>query len=64
MVLNQQIKALKRFLESEEGPTAVEYAVLLALIIGALISAAQIMAASTRESFDTSANAINEAIGS
>lgn len=64
MVLNQLTKAFKRFLESEEGPTAVEYAVILALIIGGLISAAQIMAESTRESFDTSANAIDDAIGS
>ncbi|MEZ6070562.1 MAG: Flp family type IVb pilin [Pirellulales bacterium] len=28
---------LKQFLLSEEGPTAVEYAVMLALIIGTLI---------------------------
>lgn len=28
-----------RFLESEEGPTAVEYAVMLALLIGAMIAA-------------------------
>ena len=64
MVAHQLSQRFRRFLDSEDGPTAVEYAVILALIIGGLISAAQLMAQSTRESFDTSTNAIEQAIGS
>jgi pilus assembly protein Flp/PilA len=33
------MKALKRFLKSEDGPTAVEYAVMLALIIVVCLTA-------------------------
>ena len=58
------LKITRRLLESEDGPTAVEYAVMLALIIGACIGAAQSMANATRASFDTSSNAIETAIGS
>ncbi len=31
--MNAYFEAVKRFLESEDGPTAVEYAVVVALII-------------------------------
>ena len=46
----------------ESGPTAVEYAVMLALIIAACIGTVRVMASATRNSFDNSANAINNAI--
>ncbi len=55
-------KATKRFLISEEGPTAVEYAVMLALIVGTCIAAVQSMATATGGSFDSSANAIQGAM--
>ena len=32
-------KKIKRFLEAEDGPTAVEYAVMLALIVGLMVGA-------------------------
>jgi pilus assembly protein Flp/PilA len=35
------IKSLKQFLVSEDGPTAVEYAVMLGLIIATLIATIQ-----------------------
>lgn len=46
----------------ESGPTAVEYAVMLALIIAVCVTAVRAMATSARNSFDNSANAINNAI--
>ena len=50
-----------RFLVSEDGPTTVEYAVILALIVAVCIGAIQTMAVATRDSFDSSANAIDGA---
>lgn len=35
----QLLKKAQRFLVSEDGPTAVEYAVLLALMVGMMITA-------------------------
>jgi pilus assembly protein Flp/PilA len=55
---------LKKFLCDESGPTAVEYAVMLALIVVACIGAVNQMAAATADSFDTSANEIAAALGS
>ncbi|GAB5403903.1 MAG: hypothetical protein Aurels2KO_21340 [Aureliella sp.] len=54
---------LTRFLLSEDGPTAVEYAVLLALIVGACLAAVQSLSTATADSFDASTNAIDGAIG-
>jgi pilus assembly protein Flp/PilA len=39
--MTQLTSSLKRFLVSEEGPTAVEYAVMLALIIVVCLTAIQ-----------------------
>jgi pilus assembly protein Flp/PilA len=62
--VNYWALAIKRFLESEDGPTAVEYAVMLALIVVACVGAVQTMTQATRDSFETSTNAISTAIGS
>ncbi len=37
--MKETFQAVKRFLTSEDGPTAVEYAVMLALIIVAAVTA-------------------------
>ena len=55
-------KKLRRFLQSEDGPTAVEYAVILALIVAVCIGSVQTMATRTQESFNASSNAIDSAI--
>ena len=55
-------KAIRRFLEDESGPTAVEYAVMLALIVGVCIGSVTLLANGTRGSFDSSANAISAAM--
>lgn len=63
-MINYWKKSIKRLLVGEDGPTAVEYAVLLALIIAVCLGAVQTMSQATRDSFDTSSNAISNAIGS
>ena len=50
---------LKRFLGDESGPTAVEYAVMLALIVVVCIGAVKSMANATAASFDTSAQELD-----
>lgn len=45
-------QSIQRFLASEEGPTAVEYAVMLALIIVVAITAIQAVGTSTRDTFN------------
>jgi pilus assembly protein Flp/PilA len=49
----------KSFLRSEEGPTAVEYAVMLALIIVVCIGAITTLGANTNQTFTSVDNAVN-----
>jgi pilus assembly protein Flp/PilA len=49
------IDLLKRLLREEDGPTAVEYAVMLALIVAVCVGAVKSMANATAASFDASA---------
>lgn len=51
----------RELLREEEGPTAVEYAIMLALIIAVCIGSVTLMAERTRSSFDDSADAIERA---
>jgi len=44
-------KAAVRFIVGEEGPTSIEYAVLLALIIVACVAAVQFLGEQTNEAF-------------
>ncbi|MBM82130.1 MAG: Flp family type IVb pilin [Planctomycetaceae bacterium] len=37
--MKQALQSVKKFLKSEDGPTAVEYAVMLALIVTVCITA-------------------------
>ncbi|MEM9184953.1 MAG: Flp family type IVb pilin [Planctomycetota bacterium] len=57
------MKAVLRFLRSEDGPTAVEYAVLLAMIVIACIGAVNTMSQATADSFDDSATQLNGVLG-
>ncbi len=47
------MKALKRFLKSEGGPTAVEYAVMLALIIVVCLTAITTLGTNANTTFGT-----------
>lgn len=58
------MKSVLKFLRSEDGPTAVEYAVMLALIVVACLGAVGSMANATAQSFDDSATQLNGAFGS
>ena len=48
----------RSLISEEDGPTAVEYAVMLALIIGVCASAVSTLADSLRGNLDNSADAI------
>ena len=45
------LKSAIRFLKSEEGPTAVEYAVMLALIVVVCIAAVTTLGANSNSTF-------------
>ena len=47
------LKAVDRFLKSEDGPTAVEYAVMLALILVACITIVTTLGTSVSGTFST-----------
>ncbi len=47
------IERVQRFLTSEDGPTAVEYAVMLALILVACITIVQTLGTSVSGTFST-----------
>ncbi|HEV3445039.1 MAG TPA: Flp family type IVb pilin [Gemmataceae bacterium] len=50
---------IKHFLKSQEGPTAVEYAVLLALIIVACLGAITVIGSNSNKTFTTAGKAAN-----
>ena len=49
--MNSLVKSVKRFLVSEDGPTAVEYAVMLALIIVVCLTAIQAVGTNASTTF-------------
>jgi len=54
-------KKVQRFLVSEDGPTAVEYAVMLALIVIVCLTAIQAIGTNANTTFNSIANAIKDA---
>ena len=54
---------LQRLLVEEDGPTAVEYAVMLSLIIVACVGGIQLVGQATGNSFTDSSNQIAAAFG-
>jgi len=55
------LRAILTFLGEEDGPTAVEYAVMLALIVAVCISSVGFLATQTADSFNSSSDAISGA---
>lgn len=49
---------LKKFLQSEDGPTAVEYAVMLALIVVVAIGSVTAIGTKVNASFDATKTAL------
>lgn len=64
MTLSKRIQSIARFLTEEEGTTTVEYAVMIALILGALIGSALLLGPAVDSSFQDSSTAISGAFGS
>ena len=52
------IETTKRFMQDEEGATAVEYGIMVALIAAVIIAAVRILGTSTQGSFET----VNDAL--
>jgi pilus assembly protein Flp/PilA len=55
---------IRRFLVREDGPTAVEYAVMLALIVGACIASVNVLAQAAGDSFNDSGSQLSGVFGS
>lgn len=55
---------IRQLLRSEEGATAVEYAVMLSLIAGVCIASVLVMSNAAGQSFDDSASQLSSALGS
>ncbi|XZE44885.1 Flp family type IVb pilin [Pirellulaceae bacterium SH467] len=53
-----------RFSRGEEGATAIEYAILLSLIVVAVQASVGQVATATKNSFDKSGEVVNAALGS
>ena len=53
---------IKKFLAEEDGPTTVEYAIMLAMILGVCIVAVAYLANKTGDSFDSSSGSISGAM--
>ncbi len=60
-VVNAMKEFLHRLLLDEDGPTAVEYAVMLAMIITVCVGSVRIFGAATADSLDNSATEIANA---
>lgn len=57
-------KFIRRFLLDEDGPTAVEYGVMLALIVGACIASVNVLAQAAGDSFNDSGTQLSGVLGS
>ncbi len=57
-IMNALGRWVKNFLQAEDGPTAVEYAVMLALIIVVCIAAITALGTNANATFATVGNAI------
>ena len=58
------VRSLREFIYTEEGATAVEYAVMLSLIAGVCIASVLVMSNAAGDSFDQSASQLSGALGS
>ena len=55
------LSKVQRFIKSEDGPTAVEYAVMLALIVIVCLTAIQAVGSNTQSAFNDIATQVNTA---
>jgi pilus assembly protein Flp/PilA len=59
--MNTTIARVRRFLVSEDGPTAVEYAVMLALIVVACVTVVQNLATQVKTTFNSVSSTMSAA---
>lgn len=59
--MSSVLNALKRFLKSEDGPTAVEYAVMLSLIIVVCLTAVTSIGKKANSTFSSVASQLGSA---
>ena len=57
-MFKNSLNAITRFLLEEDGPTTVEYAVIVSLIMGVCFTAVLFLGGRTNDSFDQSSVAI------
>jgi len=57
-IMRYLAQAAERFLKREDGPTAVEYAVMLALIVSVCIVSITALGSNTNKTFKTAGNAL------
>jgi pilus assembly protein Flp/PilA len=62
--MNAMISKVRRFLTSDDGPTAVEYAVMLALIIVACVTVVSQLGTSISGTFSAVSSSLGGASGS
>lgn len=62
--MNKMINAVRRFLVQEDGPTAVEYAVMLALIVVVCLTAIQAIGTNANSTFNTIATKVGTSAAS
>ena len=62
--MQRLIRRIKSFVGREEGPTAVEYAVLLALIIIVCLAAIRILGKNSNSAYGTVGSSIGRVAGS
>lgn len=55
---------LQRFIRDESGPTSVEYAVMLAFILGVCIAAVTFLGEETLQSFTSTSDQFGQAMAS
>jgi pilus assembly protein Flp/PilA len=58
-MIETAIARIARFLKSEDGPAAAEYAVLLALIIVICLGAITVLGTNSNKTFTTTGKAVN-----
>ena len=63
MFLKKLQNFITEFASEEDGTTAVEYAVMIALIVAVCVGSVTTLTTKTKESFDASGAAIAGAIG-
>lgn len=55
--------AIRRFLRGQSAATAVEYAVMLMLVVAVVIGSVTVLGTTTRQTFDDTSAEISDAVG-